>query len=128
MTNLLTPEELRRIYEECGGDTSLLAQRLNLSREELATRVTPAPTPPARRSSPPADLGKDYFRKYIVSVRHCENPLWPWADQDKIEDARNKYEAGTHEMCQGRDRDWFVLYCIPRKKRCGARKFFQVFE
>lgn len=119
-------ERLREIYDECGGDASKVADRLNLSREELAERYTAPPTPPARRRKPPADLGKDYYRKHIVSVRHAENPVWPKEDEEKIEKARADYESGTHEMCQGRDRDWFVLYSVPRRKRTGPRKFFTV--
>lgn len=121
-------ERLREIYDQCGGDAALVAQELGLSTEELASRVTTAPALPARRRRPPADLGVPYYRDRIVSVRHAENPYWPKEDEAAIDDARAKYEAGTHEMCQGRDRDWFVLYLIPRKRRCAPRKFFVTHE
>jgi hypothetical protein len=117
-------EELRKVYEECGGDLHKVAARMGLSISGLATEVATPPPPPARRRTPPVDLGHDNIRKYVISVRHCENPVWPVADEDKILVARELYELGTHEMCQGRDRNWFVLYLIPRKVRTGARKFF----
>lgn len=124
----LSPEELKQLYDECGGDPVKLAAKLGISLQEVAARATAAPSIPVRRRAPPADLGQPYYRKHIVSIRHCETPVWPSADMEKINRARNDYEAGTHEMCQGRDRNWFVLYSIPRKKRCGPRKFFRMGE
>lgn len=124
----LTQEELREIYDECGGDVSRIAARLGVSFADYPAAITPPN--PGRRRSPPRDIGhrqKDGWPdpKYIVSIRHCDG-AWPSEDQDKIDKARADYEAGSHEMCQGRDRGWFVLFSIPRKKRCGARKFFQM--
>lgn len=115
-------EELKRLHEEYGGDTTAVAAHLGLSPTEGR------PLTRRRKVRPPSDLGKESMRKWIVTARHAEHSTWPTEDQDKIEDARSKYEAGTHEMCQGRDRDWFILYLIPRKTRTGARKFFNVSE
>lgn len=126
--NQVSPERLREVYNENDGDPIKVAAALGLEPSELAARLTLAPVPVTRRRKPPADIGKDYFRQFIVSVRHAEHPLWPKDDEAKIEEARAKYEAGTHDICQGRDRDWFVLYCVPLKKRVGARKFFRTFE
>jgi hypothetical protein len=128
LTQDLSKERLLDLYEECGGDAQLLGRKLGLSMEELAQRLTTPTTPPARRSKPPADLGHDYFKPFIVSMRHCENPKWPWEDQDKIEEARSLYEGGTHTMCQQRDRDWFVLFCVPLKKAVAPCKFFHMEE
>lgn len=121
----VSSERLREVYTEHGGDPVKVAAALGLSTQDLAARLTIAPVPVSRRRKPPADVGKDYFRSYIVSIRHAEHTHWPEADLSKIEQARANYEAGTHEICQGRDRDWFVLYCVPRKTRVGARKFFR---
>lgn len=117
---MTSEQEIRELYEECGGDINLVAVRLGLP----AT----APTPPPyyrRRQPPPPNLGREELRKYIVSARHVDSPVWPLEDEGKLEDARAAYEAGSHEMCQGRDkRGWIIQYLIPRRKRAGARKFF----
>ncbi len=115
------PEELQRLHNEYGGDVSKIAAALGLEAE---TTVLAAPKTRQRRLERPNDLGKESIRKYIISARHASFSTWPSQDWDKIETARAGYEAGTHEMVQGRDRDWFVQYCIPRKVRTGARKFF----
>jgi len=125
----MTTETLREVYEELDGDLEKISERLNIPYDELmvlfssATAEAPIVEPPRRRV-PPADLGQPNLRRYITSVRHCDNPVWPLADLSKIEAGRVKYEAGTHEIAQGRDRDWFVLYLIPRSTRAGARKYF----
>lgn len=121
-------EELRKLYDQHGGDRDAVATALGISPEELSERVQPAPFNMTRRRQPPADLGHYYFRKYIVSYRHADHAVWPKDDEAAIEEARAKYEAGTHELCQQRDRNWFVLFCVPRVKRTGARKFFQVHD
>lgn len=122
-----SPDQLREIYDECDRDLTKVASRLGISLTDLADLVAPSPTPAPRRRKPPADIGRESMRKHIVSVRHAEVPVWPAGDLDKIEKAREDYCAGTHEMCQGRDRDWFVLYLIPRKRRTPARPFFRTF-
>ena len=125
---MTTTDEVRTVYAECGGDLEQVAVRLGIPYAEIASlqEVDFSPTP-TRRRAPPADLGVDLppDRKYIVSRRHSDNPVWPREDQKKIEEARAAYEAGTHEIVTGRDRGWLLLYCIPRATRAGARKFFQ---
>ncbi len=117
------PEELQRLHEEYGGDVSKIAAELGLQYD---TTVATAPKTRQRRLQRPDDLGRESLRKYIISARHASFSTWPSQDWDKIETARAGYEAGTHEMVQGRDRDWFIQYSIPRKVRTGARKFFIV--
>ncbi|MFN4091654.1 MAG: hypothetical protein ACK4FG_02005 [Brevundimonas sp.] len=116
-----TPEELKKLHEDYGGDIEKVA---------LAVGVTapaqPTPMTRPRRLQRPAELGNPNLRRYIVSARHVEFSTWPSQDEEKILQARANYEAGTHEMCQGRDQDWFILYSIPRKVRTGARKFFHM--
>jgi len=121
----ITQEELRKIYEECGGDLQKISARLGVPLNEFPNTIMP-PSHAGRRRIPPADIGHRPgwpSPKHIVAVRYCDGS-WAISDQDKIDKAREHYEAGTHEMVTGRDRDWFVLFSIPRKKRCGARKFF----
>lgn len=117
----LNPKELERLHDEYGGDISKIAASLGLEGD---VAVAAAPKTRQRRLQRPADLGRESLRKYIISARHATFSTWPSQDWDKIEAARAAYEAGTHEMVQGRDRDWFIQYCIPRQVRTGARKFF----
>jgi hypothetical protein len=126
----MTPE-LNKTAEElladAGGDLSKVAADLGIGQIPSDFHaINPFPLRYSRRQ-PPADLGRPEMRQYTISIRHADSPTWPVIDQTKIEAARAKYEAGTHEICQGRDRNFFSLYLIPRKVRCGARKFFQVY-
>lgn len=125
--NQISPERLREIYDRCGGDAALIGKELGISHLELANQVIPPNLMPSRIRKPPTNVGVDYFRQYIVSIKHADHSTWPQADFQAIEEARSKYEAGTHTMTQARDRDWFVLYCVPLKQRVGARKFFRTF-
>ena len=124
MNDSISMEKLREIYDAAGGDTQEVARRLNLTHDEIILRTTDHPTF-RRRRQPPADLGKPSMRKHIIATRHADNPIW--SNQDQVDRARKLYEAGTHTMCQGRDRDWFVLYLIPLKKPGGPRQFFRTF-
>lgn len=123
-------EAVLDIYRRHGGDLTKVAAEMGLSYSDFVAgpgaALAPPPPPAPRRRPPPDDLGATLApdRKYIVSRRHAENPHWPKEDQTKIEKARANYEAGTHEMITGRDREWFILYSIPRANRTGARKFF----
>lgn len=126
-----SPEQVRDLYNECGGDLEQVAARLGLPYSEFVSKfgaeVAPASTPPARRRPPPSDLGHREGApnpQYIVAVRHADNPMWPPEYDAAIAVARANYEAGTHEMVQGRDRGWFIQYSIPRKKRTETRRFF----
>lgn len=129
------PGEIRRIYEECGGDLEKVAQRLGVPYQDFITNhglTLAAPsTLTVRRRTPPETLGQRTREnggpdpKLIISCKHVDSPTWPKDDMPRIEAARRHYELGTHEMCQGREGDWFILYSIPRVKRTGPRKFFQ---
>jgi hypothetical protein len=120
-------DRLREIYEKHGGNLNLIAAELGISQGDIQEKFTTPPTPPARGRTPPADLGSESLRQFIVAYRHADCPVWRKEDQKKIEEARALYCAGTHEVFQGRDQNWFILYCQPRKKRCGARKWYTAF-
>lgn len=59
--------------------------------------------------------GKKELRPWLVS-RKASGDAWPEADKEKIEKAREAYDDGITEMCQGRDGDFILLYSIPRKR------------
>ena len=98
--NQISPERLREIYDRCGGDAALIGKELGISHLELANQVIPPNLMPSRIRKPPTNVGVDYFRQYIVSIKHADHSTWPQADFQAIEEARSKYEAGTHTMTQ----------------------------
>lgn len=54
--------------------------------------------------------------RHILGMRNGV-PLGGWDNKDPaIVEAREKHDAGTHEMCRARDGDWLILYAIPRKR------------
>lgn len=74
---------------------------------------------------PPEDLGPPKLKKFIVSIRHVTDPGWPIRDRQALERARQCYDAGTHEMYQGRFGNWIVQYLQVRKRRVKEREYFQ---
>lgn len=126
-TSHISREKLLELYTECDGDLTLIAERVGLSKDSFTQQITPDPVRPVHRRQPPADLGRASLRKYIISVRHADNPCtWPLGDRAAIERARHLYELGTHEMFQGRDkRGWIIQYLQARKVPTTPRKFFR---
>lgn len=122
VTNL-TDEEFKALYEECGGDPQRIASHLGVTLPNISPF---APFNPRRRQ-PPENIGNPKLKHRIVSIRHSMTD-WPLADLEKINRARKLYDDGTHEICQGREGDWFILYCIPRKVRTSPRKYFSTLE
>jgi len=59
-------------------------------------------------------LGRPSLQQYTVA-RTRAGYAWQMIDASAIRTARVNYDAGTHEMCTGRDGDWLILYCIPRR-------------
>lgn len=72
----------------------------------------------------PAGLGKPKLRRFIVSSRHLYERGWPVGDQAGISEARRKYDNGTHELATGREGNFLVLYCIPRRRPVPPRTYF----
>lgn len=56
--------------------------------------------------------GRPELEPYIVATKNGDE-AWN-NNSSEIEVAREQYEAGTHEMTQGRDGDTIILYSIPR--------------
>lgn len=56
--------------------------------------------------------GRPDLEKYIVATKHANEP---WNNSSpELKACRSRYEAGTHEMVQGRDGDTTIQYSIPR--------------
>lgn len=56
--------------------------------------------------------GRPELEKYLIATKHV-NDGWDHA-MPELRQARARFEAGTHEMCQGRDGDTILQYLIPR--------------
>lgn len=68
--------------------------------------------------------GRKELRPWLIS-RKASGDAWPEADKAKIEAARDDYDAGAVEVCQGRDGDFILLYRIPRKR--PVKRIYQYF-
>lgn len=107
-------------------NVSKVARNLDLDYESLKDRFEVKITKVIIPSGPiPSDfksLGKSGMEKYVIAVKaNCQE--WPIRFLNTINEARRKYDAGTHEMCQQKRPDgWIVLYLIPRKMRDRTRR------
>lgn len=72
----------------------------------------------------PANIGRETLRPYIVAVKQADGS-WPIHKWPEIERAQRQYDDGTHEMFQGRDGIWIILYCRPRRKAVAPRTYFK---
>jgi hypothetical protein len=59
--------------------------------------------------------GRPELRDHLVARRRAGEREWDNTDP-AIAGARAAYEAGTVEMCTGRDGNWLLLYAIPRRR------------
>lgn len=67
--------------------------------------------------------GRPELRDFLVARKRAHES---WDNTDPaIADARNSYEAGSHDMCTGRDGDWLLLYLIPQDKVTPRPDYFQ---
>jgi hypothetical protein len=132
---VLTSQQLKttiEIFKHPDGSLDKLAQALDVSMQR-ATRLVEV----AQQSfcfgrytflkyrTPPPSLGNPALVKHIISVRHVSESGWPLRDYDQIERARELYDAGTHEMCQGRSGSWIIQYLWKRRRPTKPRHFFR---
>jgi len=114
-----------------GGSISKVARALGLDyyalqdqrRRELANSrvgITPVtePEPDDIRT-----LGRPGHQHNVIAIKR-QGQAWPERFAAAIADAREKFDAGTHEMFQTTDNGWVVQYLIPRLKPTARRKFF----
>ena len=82
--------------------------------------------PPPSRHDPVSEdgLGRQELRQYLVSRKSVRDPKWPDEDAEKIELARDLYDDGIVEVCQGRDGNWMLLYSIPRAEPEEGREVY----
>lgn len=67
--------------------------------------------------------GRPELRGFAVDRRRAYQA---WDNSiPEIANARADYEAGTHEMCTGRDGDWLIMYSIPRTRVTPRPDYFR---
>jgi hypothetical protein len=66
-------------------------------------------------------FGPPHLQRYMVARR---SPWTDWDNPSGIEKARQDYDAGLVEMCQGKDGDIIIQYSIPRVFPAPARAHF----
>lgn len=121
-------EYVREELKEVGGNVSKLARRLGLDYSETRARFG-ADSRPVRSPTGPMpgniqDLGRNGLERFVIAVKSASS-TWPTEYDEVIADARKKFEAGTHTMCQHTGANgWVVLYLVPLKKPAQPNQFF----
>ncbi len=88
------------------------ARALKISLDRVTTIVGQDNFQTERQPPRYGGRGRPELEKYIVSTKNATDS---WDNSvAELRQARARYEAGTHEMCSGRDGDTIILYCIPR--------------
>lgn len=129
MDNPQRNNDIRESYRRHGGNLSKVAKELNLTLNACRQAF---PTTPVVMVKPFDDdvlqpdrntLGRPHLREFIVSVRHCHTN-WPEEDRAALQKARQHFDAGTHQMVQGRDGQWIIQYCWPKTQPTTPDPYF----
>lgn len=123
--------DLREELKAKGGNVSLVARQTDVAYEYLK-QLAERDAPIVRSFEPsnaalPKDiktLGKKGFERFVVAVK-VRGKAWPLIFSNQIQDARRKFDAGTHEMFQTTSGQFVVQYLIPRRRPVEPRKFFR---
>lgn len=120
----LFAEEMKRT----GGNISKVARHLGLDYYALREQARKdAGLDFVRATEPePEDirtLGRPGFRVFVIAVKP-KGSAWPAKYADVINEARRKFDAGTHDMYQTSNGGWVVQYLIPLANKREACRFF----
>lgn len=88
------------------------ARALGISLDRVDMVIGETAVQPDTKTTTYGGNGRPDIEKYMVARKRAGDE-WDNTLPD-IAEARKQYEAGTHEMCTGRDGDWLILYAIPR--------------
>lgn len=130
MSNMNAINQLIKSELEKTKNPSLVARRFGLNYMvflEHQKRTTAAAKIVEEVVDEPEDiteLSKKGLENYVIAIKRAADPFWPEKYEAAIEDARKKYDAGTHEMFTGRKSGWFVLYSQPRLVSAKPRNYF----
>lgn len=114
--------------EDNGGSLSRVSRALGLDYHALMARfpqtVTTLKIPVGGEPEDIRTLGREGKQHFVIAVKPVGS-RWPEKYSDVIEDARRKFDAGTHEMFQTTNPEgWVVQYLIPRLIPTSRRQFF----
>lgn len=122
----ITPQELDLAKDELrtpGASLSRVARHLGLNYTSLRAAIhRPAAQPEEQLD--PQSMGRESLREYAVAAKPVDG-AWPPCFRDALQRAREAYDAGTHEMVQGREGDWIIQYLIPRMHHVRRRDYFR---
>ena len=102
------------ILEEFNKHHSLyrVCKALDISLGRVKQVIGTQSSPIERKTSLYGGRGRPELEKFIVATKASDEQ---WNNNaPELQQCRARYEAGTHEMCQGRDGDTILLYSIPR--------------
>lgn len=68
--------------------------------------------------------GRPDLAVYAVARRKVTDDGWD-NDSAEIRQAREDYEAGTHDLATARDGAWLILYAFPQKKVTPRPGYFK---
>lgn len=105
---------LRQMLRECNGDAAV-----------LATRLRSGFLPTIGGNEKPMFAGRKSLHRYIVAIKHKNHAFWPKEKEKDIQRAQRLYDAGSHEVFQGHDGPWRILYCKARSRPVGPRNYFK---
>lgn len=111
------------------GNLSKVARALGLDFYDLKRRTfadRPLTRPMMFTGGEPADirtLGKPGFEQFVIAIKR-PGGSWPDKYDNVLVSARQKFDAGTHEMFQTTGTEWVVQYLIPYRVPVGPRSFF----
>ncbi len=126
--NNLEESLIAEAMKESGGNVSAVARRLGLNYYALRERQMPEYNLTFPRASTPEPedirtLGKSGLERYVIAVKP-RGTGWPVKYKTTIEDARKKFDAGTHDMYQTNFQGWVVQYLIPLLYPRKACRYF----
>lgn len=128
MTRNTSEELILEALRDTDGNISKVARVLGVDYHALKTRYGDHAVSDFRSAQGPEPedirtLGRRGFEQFVVAVKP-RGSEWPDKYDGAIEDARRKFDAGTHEMFQTNDDGWVVQYSIPHLVPVERRQFF----
>lgn len=125
---MFTDSHIREELKRCNYNVSKVSRQLGIPFEELNKKFGVLITPIVIPKDPLPDniksLGKEGMQEFVIAVKANTQP-WPRRFFSAINEARVKYDKGTHEMCQQKRSDgWIVLYLVPRSMPIRRDPYF----
>jgi hypothetical protein len=119
----LVNEELKK----SGGNLSRTARVLGIDYKELREHLPPvAPFRPTLGPEPDdiTTLGRHPYQQFVIAAKRA-GCGWPDKYDHVLQDAREKFDRGTHDMFQANSKGWVIQYLIPLRSPVSPRNFFK---